>query len=48
MYAAANLAEEIQHDAQDYGLHAQLGEQQRGQGYGLHARVVRTMVYILT
>lgn len=25
MYAAANLAEEIQHDAQDYGLHAQLG-----------------------
>ena len=26
MYAAANLAEELQHDAQDYGLHAQLGD----------------------
>ena len=26
MYAAANLAEEIQYDAQDYGLDAKLGK----------------------
>ena len=28
MYAAANLAEEIQHDANDYGIKAHLGKVQ--------------------